>query len=39
MTKLEGKQVTPWHFDAPHLYTYELLFNDLDIYLKSKDLD
>jgi beta-galactosidase len=31
MTKLEGKQVTPWHFDAPHLYTYEVLFNDLNI--------
>ncbi len=31
MTKLEGKQVTPWHFDSPNLYTYELLFNDLKI--------
>ncbi len=31
MTKLEGKQVQPWHFDSPHLYTYEVLFKDLDI--------
>jgi beta-galactosidase len=31
MTKLEGKQIQPWHFDSPHLYTYEVLFNDLDI--------
>jgi beta-galactosidase len=33
-TKLEGKQVEPWHFDSPHLYHSEVNFMDSDIPLK-----
>ncbi|MCH6235586.1 sugar-binding domain-containing protein [Cognataquiflexum rubidum] len=30
-TKLDGKQVKAWHFDSPHLYHSEVIFNDSDI--------
>lgn len=30
-TKLEGKEVKPWHFDSPHLYTAELIMHGSDI--------
>ncbi|SMD43659.1 beta-galactosidase [Aquiflexum balticum DSM 16537] len=35
-TKLEGKQVEPWHFDSPHLYNSDIYFTDTDIPVESQ---
>ena len=35
-TKLEGKQVEPWHFDTPHLYNSDIYFMDSDMPAESQ---